>query len=302
MDSSKSAIHILFGGVYLNKRSFFIMLGCMIVATVAAIIINTKFIENNDDYEPPIIYDNNQTQQQTIQQEKPTETVKSYNLDDFKMPEEAELAEFADGEPQKIYPDYWVDCEYEEYVVQPGNTYWSIGDKYYYDNEFGVPGGAYWKQIRYDNGLSGEELLIGQVLKIYPLDMEKIKKIRDEETKVEAKLNGPHSSVRNAPHEDIDGMTYMGKYKITGYDPFCAHCCGKSNGITSSGRVAEIGVTCALNGVKSGTILYIVGYGYYRVDDTGNMDRRTIDIACHDHSECYAITNFNGVDVYKVNQ
>ena len=228
-----------------------------------------------------------------------TPTVKAI---DYSIPEDAEYAEWATGESQeKDRPMYWVDCEYEEYVVQPGNNYWSIGDKYYYDNEFGVPGGAYWKQIRYDNGLTGEELLIGQVLKIYPLDMEKIKKIRDEETALETKLYGPHASVKNAPYENTDGMTYLGKYNITGYDPYCAHCCGKSNGITASGRVAEIGVTCALNGVKFGTIIYIKGYGYYRVDDTGNMNNKTVDIACHNHSECYAITNYN-IEVYLVNQ
>ena len=81
----------------------------------------------------------------------------------------------------------------------------------------------------------------------------------------------------------------IGTYKITGYDPYCSHCCGKSNGITASGTQAAAGRTIAMSGVPFGTKVYIEGLGYYIVEDRG-VKKGIIDVACSGHSACYAIT------------
>lgn len=84
-------------------------------------------------------------------------------------------------------------------------------------------------------------------------------------------------------------MKPIGAYKITGYNPYCSHCCGKSDGITASGKRAVVGDTIAMSGVKFGTRVYIKGLGYYTVHDRG-VGPGVIDIACNSDSECYAIT------------
>lgn len=82
---------------------------------------------------------------------------------------------------------------------------------------------------------------------------------------------------------------YLGTYKITGYNPYCSHCCGKSNGITASGKRAVVGETVAMKGVPFGTRIYIKGLGYYTVHDRG-VGYGKVDVACGSHSACYAIT------------
>lgn len=86
-------------------------------------------------------------------------------------------------------------------------------------------------------------------------------------------------------------LTLLGEYKVTGYDPFCSHCCGKwaADGITASGAVAEIGVTCAMKDMPFGTKVYIEGLGYYTVQDRG-VGKGVIDVACGSHAECYEVT------------
>lgn len=86
-------------------------------------------------------------------------------------------------------------------------------------------------------------------------------------------------------------LTELGTYRVTGYDPFCAHCCGKAyaDGITASGEIAEIGVTCAMKDMPFGTQIYIEGLGYYTVQDRG-VGTGVIDVACSGHAECYKVT------------
>lgn len=83
--------------------------------------------------------------------------------------------------------------------------------------------------------------------------------------------------------------TPMGTYKITGYDPYCVHCCGKSDGITASGVPAIVGYTVAMKGVPFGTKIYIDGLGIYEVQDRG-VGNGVIDVTCNGHAECYSIT------------
>ena len=42
--------------------------------------------------------------------------------------------------------------------------------------------------------------------------------------------------------DEQDGLVYLGKFWVTGYDA-CAACCGKTDGITASGAKAVAGAT-----------------------------------------------------------
>ena len=85
--------------------------------------------------------------------------------------------------------------------------------------------------------------------------------------------------------------TYLGSYKITGYD-ICPSCCGNTRGITASGTQATVGRTCAAGkDLPFGTVLWIDGIGYRTVEDRGGgVNGGHIDVLCNDHSECYSIT------------
>ncbi len=91
-----------------------------------------------------------------------------------------------------------------------------------------------------------------------------------------------------------DGMTYLGNFYITGYDPYCKHCCSRGDGITASGEAAEVGKTIAMKGIPFGTRILIDGLGEYIVQDRGVGDG-VIDVACDGHDACYEITGLRDV-------
>lgn len=94
--------------------------------------------------------------------------------------------------------------------------------------------------------------------------------------------------------DEKKSLTYLGKYSVTGYDPLCAHCCGKADGITASGEKAVCGVTAAMKDIPFGTRIYIDGMGEYVVQDRGVGDG-VIDVACDGHEACYAVTGYRAV-------
>jgi 3D (Asp-Asp-Asp) domain-containing protein len=96
-----------------------------------------------------------------------------------------------------------------------------------------------------------------------------------------------------------DDITFLGYYNVTGYDPYCEHCCGKSDGITASGEVAQYNHTVAMNDLPFGTKIYIPYLGVYYVEDRGSSSVG-VDIASIDHEACYAITASNQ-PVYIIN-
>lgn len=95
---------------------------------------------------------------------------------------------------------------------------------------------------------------------------------------------------------DTNGLTYLGVYKVTGYDA-CAECCGKwADGITASGKTATVNHTVAMcKDFPFGTQVYIDGLGWYTVEDRG-VGAGVVDVFCNNHSECYALTG--QYDVY----
>ena len=92
-------------------------------------------------------------------------------------------------------------------------------------------------------------------------------------------------------------MEYLGCYRITGYCPYCFHCCGKTDGVTASGKNAVIGETVAMAGMPFGTRVYISGMGFYTVHDRG-VGYGVVDIACSSDAACYSVTGYR--DVYIV--
>ena len=85
-------------------------------------------------------------------------------------------------------------------------------------------------------------------------------------------------------------LTYLGQYRVVGYNYTDAAQCGKAvaDGITASGEPAVHGRTAAAD-MPFGTVLYIVGYGEVVINDRG-VSGKTIDIAFSDNESCFAVT------------
>ena len=215
---------------------------------------------------------------------------------------EEELIEEVEEEP-----------DYVVYHVQPGDSFWFLADQFYND-------GSLYTKIMEDNNITA--LYPGDVVNIYdPInrhiedsiamqDMDIPKKEESKPASVSytapAPVSGssdgtrPDASTYKDPTKlDTSNMTYLGNWRITGYDPHCAHCCGKTNGITASGNQAVLGYSCGSNSLPLGTEIYIEGYGVYRVDDCGGSSTNLIDIACDSHDICYTMTG--NANVYIIN-
>lgn len=194
-----------------------------------------------------------------------------------------------------IGPEFDYTMSYK-YHVQSGDNLWSIAEKFY-DN------GCFYPFIMKINDLTSESIREGQELVIMHYYGTKTEEEVLEECYEYMKNNNKKSVQSNSSVKNGSIPTnyeYVGNYKITGYDPWCSHCCGKANGITASGTQAKVGRTIAAKGFDYGTKLYIEGYGVYVVEDTGGFASNTIDMAADSHEACYALTKSN-VPVYVVN-
>jgi len=145
-------------------------------------------------------------------------------------------------------------------------------------------------------------LVCTAVTRAYPA-MEPLSDVRLEDADagrlptIERVATAPTPRLPEPPKDAADGWTYLGRYRVSGYD-ICAECCGKTDGITASGAEATVGRTCAANGLPFGTRLWIEGLGERVVEDRGGMTGQHIDVLCADHAECYAITG--QYDVYLI--
>ncbi len=76
------------------------------------------------------------------------------------------------------------------------------------------------------------------------------------------------------------------QFIVTAYCP-CIKCCGKTNGITASGKQATQGITIATSKQYAfGTKMEIQGYGIYEVQDRGGaIQGDKIDIFFNSHDE-----------------
>ncbi|MCR5214344.1 MAG: hypothetical protein K6E10_07990 [Eubacterium sp.] len=92
--------------------------------------------------------------------------------------------------------------------------------------------------------------------------------------------------------------TYQGQFVITGYCP-CAICCGKTNGITASGKLATANHTIAADKRYAfGTQLVIFGQVYTVEDRGGAITGNHIDVFFNTHAEALQFGKKTNVDVY----
>lgn len=209
--------------------------------------------------------------------------------------------------------------EYIEHVVSAGDSFWAIADTYYGD-------GTKYGYVMAANDVT--TIHPGDIVKIYDPEEYEIEDTMVDEyvEKIETEIQSPSSTAnatisynnepapisgssdgtkpdwttyRDTTAYDTSNMTYVGEYKITGYDPHCAHCCGKTDGYTAAGTQAILGYSAGSNSLPLGTVVYIEGYGIFRIDDCGGSSKNLIDIACDSHDICYHMTG--RANVYIVN-
>lgn len=184
----------------------------------------------------------------------------------------------------------------QEYTVQSGDSPWSIAEKYYGNGLF------YPYLLKMNNLKESDTIVSGQILKIEPIE-DRDATLKECEEYINStpvvSIVSPNS-MKNGKYSD--NKTFLGTFFITGYDPYCAHCCGGStSGMTASGNQATIADTVATSkNIPFGTKLYIEGYGIYTVEDRGVPRSDIIDIACSSHEACSTVTKHN-VNVYIVN-
>lgn len=95
-------------------------------------------------------------------------------------------------------------------------------------------------------------------------------------------LSAPKAEAPTANYGDLEKMTVV----ATAYCP-CEKCCGKTDGITSTGTKATAGRTVAVDPRKIpyGTKIYIDGHEYIAEDCGGAIKDNRIDIYFDTHSE-----------------
>lgn len=136
---------------------------------------------------------------------------------------------------------------------------------------------------------------------IYYIKSEYLSKEKTE-IKVEVTSRGDSKrtdDVAAAQTKSNNNSSYLGKYKLTYYCS-CSKCCGKSDGITASGKKAQEGITVASNSLPLGTKISINGH-IYTVQDRGGMASNVIDIFVSSHQKALNLGVKYNVPVYKVN-
>jgi len=93
----------------------------------------------------------------------------------------------------------------------------------------------------------------------------------------------------------------LGKYELTGYCA-CMKCCGKTNGITSTGAKATANHTIAVDprDIPYGTKVMINGIEYEAQDCGGAIKGKRIDIYFDTHEEALQFGRQKNVEVFLV--
>jgi len=93
------------------------------------------------------------------------------------------------------------------------------------------------------------------------------------------------SATGTAQYASNGDGTYLGQFLLTGYCP-CVLCCGKSNGITASGKLATSNHTIAADSRYAfGTKMIIMGQVYTVEDRGGAIIGNHIDVFFNTHAE-----------------
>lgn len=139
---------------------------------------------------------------------------------------------------------------------------------------------------------------VKQANNIYYIKSEYLSKEKTE-IKVEVTSRGDSKRAEAAAANKSSNSSYLGKYKLTYYCS-CSKCCGKSDGITASGKKAQEGITVASNSLPLGTKISINGH-IYTVQDRGGMASNVIDIFVSSHQKALNLGVKYNIPIYKVN-
>lgn len=99
--------------------------------------------------------------------------------------------------------------------------------------------------------------------------------------------NEPPKSVGNVIDvKKLEEFKNLGEFKLTGYCP-CEYCCGKTDGITSTGTKAKGGRTIAVDPdiIPYGSVIKINDNEYVAEDCGGAIKNNKIDIFFNTHQE-----------------
>ena len=134
---------------------------------------------------------------------------------------------------------------------------------------------------------------------IYYIKSEYLSKEKTEiKVEVTSRGDSKRTETTAAAANKSSNSSYLGKYKLTYYCS-CSKCCGKSDGITASGKKAQEGITVASNSLPLGTKISIDGH-VYTVQDRGGMASNVIDIFVSSHQKALNLGVKYNVPVYKV--
>ena len=136
-------------------------------------------------------------------------------------------------------------------------------------------------RIKYQNEIEIEKTIISE--KILKEPVNKIVQVKTATTSRSLEI-----SRTDAVSTSETTGTNLGKFKVTAYCS-CAQCCGKTNGITSSGTKATANHTIAASTqFAMGTKLKINGIVYTVEDRGGAISGNRIDIYMDSHSQALA--------------
>ena len=124
------------------------------------------------------------------------------------------------------------------------------------------------------------------------------KEVVPEPVATEKPVN-PKPQVTSRGNSTVNGKTNLGTYTLTAYCA-CAKCCGKTDGITASGKKAVSGHTVAApSNFPFGTKLEINGKIYTVEDRGGAIQGKRLDIYFNSHQEALNFGRKTAV-VYKL--
>lgn len=130
-------------------------------------------------------------------------------------------------------------------------------------------------KVRYKNGKEIERI---------ELSSKVIKEPVDKIVQIQTKVTSRYSSSRGSSVTTASS----GRYKVTAYCS-CAKCCGKTNGVTASGKMATANHTVAApSSFAFGTNIVINGQTYVVEDRGGAIQGNRIDVYMNSHAEALA--------------